>query len=122
MANNNNGMEVSKGVLMAIIAVLVLILLFAFVPGLRALFTKDGDKSRSGGSAPVNLRVNGETVRTTSGSDRTTTSQGAGKDSAIDVNVDETDDGTTINIDIPEDVDVHAEGTPGASVGPLPNL
>ena len=122
MANNNNGMEVSKGVLMAIIAVLVLILLFAFVPGLRALFTKDGDKSGSGGSAPVNLRVNGETVRTTSGSDRTTTSQGAGKDSAIDVNVDETDDGTTINIDIPEDVDVHAEGTPGASVGPLPNL
>ena len=122
MAHTKEGMDVSKSVLLAIIAVLILILLFTFVPGLRALFNMD--KENEGSSAPVNVRVNGETVRTSgsSGTTRNGSSQGTDRDDAVNVNVDETDDGTVINIQVPEDVDVNAEGTPAASVGPLPNL
>ena len=127
MANNNPGMEFSKGAMMAIIAVLALILLFTYVPGLRALFTKNtSTQGGSGTSTPVNVKVNGQTVPTSgsSGTTKTGSTQGTGSGSGVNVDVNDTKDGTTINIKVPDQVKVDANGTSStsASVSPVPSL
>jgi len=116
MANNKESIAVSKGVLLGIIAVLVLILLFMLVPGFKEMFTMKY-KGFSSGTMPVNVKVNGEPVRSTTSE----SSRGTDSDSAVNVDVKETKDGTTINIQVPEEINANAEGT-SASVGPLPSL